>query len=632
MERELIIKLNLDRSRAAQATQAFVAEEKRQIARSVAEVQQGEQMKVAAIQRGTQQARDTLGRFVKGAGDAQKELNRGWMNTESAIGGAAKALGSFAVQMLGIGSAQAVASTIVQQFRDIKREAMEAGKFVQGYRESLLELAALKGHLGQTTTEVREQLLFRAKTLQTAEAAKSFQEMALGAGESAIGVNISQDEFKKAMVLGGQFQAAEGGSAATHGRLTGMMPMLMGRKGITGAEAFAKEQQMFNIFQPGGGTFGQMTNQFLQQAPLVTSGLFKDPAQMAAILSAFSTMNPEGAGANVQQFTRATVGGLGRMRGANIEGRVEKQAEFLKRIGANDQMTPTEIGKLISAEFGREETRAAKAGTGEKFDLGAAITAGGGNLEKFTPEQRAKLTMGFNPMTFLQKHGYMNQEDMMALMGFHGLMKGGQFEGTFEPRAVAPPSADEAMKRITAARLDPVFQGRQRELGEQLAQVPKGLREEELKNALGPAFSTLKGQQKITGEYEDVMSGGILSNVKELIFGQRHMVELEAQRQLGEEATRLGIDPKLPFSLKQTATGMAPEPVYMGDERLVGLSRQIRAAGGNAQPGVATLATAADQALEQQTRILQGIHDEIKKQGERGANPPILGRPVVQTR
>lgn len=651
MDRELIIKLGLDRSRAEAQSEAFQAserariaqmlaaydaaekaratsaeqgskaramasaEERRQIGKSLLDWEAAERGKAEAVRRSTQQARDALGRFVGDAKGAQEFVKEGWEGAESAIGKAAGAVTSFGAQMLGLNSAQAVVSTIVEAFKAAKKEAMDAGKFVESYREALLELAALKGKLGDTTSGLKEDLAFRAQTLQTADQAKQFQEAALGRGQSAIDEVdaqgkvtkerlISPEEQRKAMIYGGKFQATEGGSATTHGEFVGSIPLLY-KKRMTAEEIFAKEQHLYNINQPGGSSFTSAINQYNKNMAFVSAGLMT-PEEMMAEQAALSLSDPEGAGTRVQQLVRATVGGLGRMKGMKgMEGAEnEKLAEYYKKLGATDQMGAIEIADLVSKDLENQEKAAAA--RGEKF----------------------------NPMFYLQTHGQTNMEDANTMLLHHGLRMSGTLE-TFRDIARTPVDPKQAVADLESAQArDPVFRKRRRDLSKDLSQIPKGLQEEELRDVLEPVFNQLKGDKQITGEYEDVMSSTWYNSPKEAIFGQRRRVELEAQEQLASEARKRGIDPGIEYRY-DAKTGAQVGANYMGDERLVELSRRVRAAGGDSQPAVAASATKADEALAEQNRTLRSIEAEVKKANEQRAqrgNPPIQGRPNVRTR
>lgn len=240
----------------------------------------------------------------------------------------------------GTAAATFAVSALVEKWADVARGIEKSIKFQDDYRKGTLPLAALKGHLGDTTTEMKEQLLLRSKTLQSQDQAKAFEEQMLNTGVVSIQAGqVTQAEFDKYKVRAGSFQAAQGESAATHGQLAGQMPSLLKAKKdakgkvipFTSDELTAGESKLFDILSLGGATFESGTNQLLKNASLSSTGLYKDVYEQAALQSMFSGKTPESAGDLTNQFTRATVGGLGRMRGVQVEG-AEKIGPYLKRL------------------------------------------------------------------------------------------------------------------------------------------------------------------------------------------------------------------------------------------------------------------------------------------------------------
>ena len=100
---------------------------------------------------------------------------------------------------------------MAEYFDHIKRDTIEAGRELVNMREQLLELAALRDNLGNTTPAVTAQLALRGQTLQIA-AAREMELTARGTGEAAIGKTITQEAFERLLVGGGRFQTMEGSS------------------------------------------------------------------------------------------------------------------------------------------------------------------------------------------------------------------------------------------------------------------------------------------------------------------------------------------------------------------------------------------------------------------------------------
>jgi hypothetical protein len=498
----------------------------------------------------------------------------------------------------GMGALAAIAGFAVQEFNAARDSAYQASKMVGEYREALLELAALKGRLGNTDKELGENLTFRRQTLQTREASIDFQNAMLGVGQSMINEDvtkpgITQAEFDRAMVMAGKFQAVEKGSARTHGELAGMLPQLMGRR-VTAEDVAAKEQQLYKIFQPGGASFTSLAGQYSKLSPYITNGIYKD-SEAAALLSAMSTVNPGGAGEMTQWLARGTVGGLGRMRGMGVAGS-EKQGTYLARLGATNQMNPTQIADLISEDFKKQEVAAA---------------AGG---------------QQFNAMDYLRHHGYGNMEDIQALMAYHGLRKTGQMD-KFMGLAREVPTATEAQREVeVAARADPAIMGRRADLALEQADVSVGVGAPEYYRRLEKmAFGKLKANRTwgINGEYEDYgkMSPMSLYTVP--------MVQDQMRNMMNEQRKAVG----LPSMAQSERDWQFKDPVGYARERLkpdweerryFRSAQEVAERGGDTLPGNKDLLLKLDEQLEESKKLRQAVERGLGRgDGGRPAPPPM---------
>ncbi|WP_422932035.1 hypothetical protein [Singulisphaera sp. PoT] len=541
---------------------------------------------------------------------AQDSSTKGWGKVTEATGLAAKAVGSFAVQMLGVDSLSSIVNLVVGAFDKARQSALAAGEFVKGYRESLLELAALKGLQGGTTKVLKEDLEQRAKTGQTQQEATDFGTAVMGSVESSVGTLIDRSEVKKLTEYSGKLQTTRHIDATSLGQLTGMIPSLVGRK-VNAEEGFEKLQHIIDLFDPGNASHSSMTRQAIKLAPLITSKVYQSPEEAIGLMSAFTKSNPEGAAENVQQFTRATVGSLGRMKGANIEGLVEKQAEYLKRLGASDQMSPVEIGKLISQDFSVQENDAAA--KGEKF----------------------------NALTYLQKHGYQNQEDVMALMNFHGMNKDQTFTNTFERIENNPRNFQQAMGKLDETqRSDPLFVRRRADLEADQANVATGAGKVETMEAIRKAaFSRLKAEGKVSGEYDTDWKGAYKlgkANIGSFITGGGDdtltLIDTKVHEMIEGEAKRLGIDTGRPKEQKLALRGETPlqqQAYVMNEDQLYGVAKQIQEKGGDVLAGRENIDKRTSDALDNAAVKLDKVADKMDKALER-VKPPTP--PPVQVR
>jgi hypothetical protein len=458
----------------------------------------------------------------------------------------------------GIGSAAAVLGLVADYWRAARQATIDAAREMTAYREQVLELAALKGQMGTTTGAVGAELTFRQQTLQTRPQAIAFQQRMLGVGAAAIDRPgapklISQEEFDKYKVLAGQLQAAEGGEAGGAGTLAGLIPMLRGRR-TTAEDAIRLQSQLYKIAQPGGPEYSEIVRQFAQNAPMVTAGLLS-PQESMGLHSAFSITNTTGFGSAVSQFMRATVGGLGRMRGVQVEGDSQKVGQYLTGLGATDQESGPQIGMRIAADLIKQEQ--VEEAKGRKF----------------------------NPMDYLLHHGYGNMEDRDALMQFTGLVKSGQWQQTFVPLMERMPTMEEAVAPIEKFRRDPLGMARRVQLSAEAGQVFQGAGGAEYHQQLRQlAFNRMVQGGWAYGKLEDWTGGPI---------GQEQ-VETEIDRMMLEESNRVG-----------AGVGMGdirgPWNWFNEQSRARALrqaGRRITGAGGEMLPGMDAMVEAADRQLK----------------------------------
>lgn len=603
---------------------------------AIKEIADADRQRSAAHKQAIQEQTAAAKQAAKEQAAAAKATAKEQAAVTGAIEGTGKAFAGMALQLGGVATVgaavSAAANLITQSFEKARDIALEAVNSVVHYREAILELAALKGQIGQSSTAVKEDLAFRSKTLQTAEASRTFQLTALGVGESSIDNAmgqrlISKDDFRKAMEYGGAFQAAEGGSAEAHAQLVGLLPSLIGRR-TTGEEVFQKEAQLYKIFQPGGASYTSLANQYSKLAPLITSGQY-DPMEAAALLSAFSTTNKEGAGENFQQFTRATLGGIGRMRGASIEG-AEKQGEYLKSIGVTDQLIkatpakqlPFAIANLVTADMNQQ--REAAAARGEEF----------------------------NPYVYLRHKGYGNEQDLGALLQYQGLLNTGALQGTFMPLASqeAMPTFEQAMKPVKSAqRTDPAMLERSVQLGSEQANVAIGTPLEYYGKLQRRAYDRLKARGEtgsVWGSFEDYQKDWLLGGEKRLDKEIQDMfVEEMKGRGMSEEQIRPHLEAmenarsgKADSGFNRWATRHVWDPIEMrsNEERAAIFGRvgeAVGQAGGDVLPGGAELARAAQASLEaaqQSQDAMKVLRDAAAKLDHAAEN--LRGQPNLNAR
>lgn len=522
-------------------------------------VEKREQAKLLSSEQAAFEARDRIIKKaneerIKGAmhvGEVEEEAtNKGTVS----IGNMGKAVGSFAVQMLGLQSAQAIVGKIEESFTKARDIVLESVDSLKDYREQVLELAALKDNLGQTTEQVRDQIRFRSQTLQDRKGADEFQKAILGAGESVVDTAnrqglMSKDEFNKFMVKAGQFQAAEGGSAETHGTLAGLIPQNAGKR-LTAQEAFAKEEQLYSIFKPGVfQNFTSAANQYQKLTPMIQNGVFSD-MEGAGLMSAFSTSSKEEAGTMTKWFTDATVGSIGRKGMPRVEGS-EPIGEYYKSLGLDNQASAFEIGDAVANDMKKDEDAAKQ--KGEKF----------------------------SPINWLMTKGFANRESRDSLMAYRGAKESGQL-GLFMGLAKGQAKGEAQEKIDNFQTRDMAGINRKVALEEESAKLNDASKTEYYDAIMRHAYASYKAANpgQVTGTYEEY--------IKDQKFGGQRRLHGIAAQLLGEEYHRTGgqtpqdaIDAELNPGF---GTFQAQGPLQLA-EKFNNIRDLIAQRGGNILPG-----------------------------------------------
>ncbi len=475
------------------------------------------------------------------------------METQAAL----QALGNLTGGFTAFGAAAMVVSSIAEGFQNLSQQVIASVGFVEKYREAITELAALKGETG--TQELASQLAFRQRTLQTQQEAIATQQAGYGAGEAFVDTAdqqklISREGFESLLTYAGKMQTVKGGDAGAYGQLAGMLPQLMGRR-ITGEEGMQKMAQLFAISQPGGADFAPQMEMMSKNASLITQGLYS-PEEYMAMQSMFSTTKGTEAGDTMRQFTRATVGALGRMRG--VAGGEEKTKQYLARIlpGAA-QMAPEglaeKIGTAIAEDLDKQE--AAAEAKGEEF----------------------------NVKTYLQQRGYGQEEEQTAINLFRAGLKNQAWQKTFKPLAEKLPTVEDATKDIEESqRTDPKFDERRSKLAEELRETGQGVGAEGFqKNLMKMAFESLQSRPETAlgaVEFKDVYDPSMLNIPGQMRYSA---VAREAGRLLDVEAQKVGLTGgKGKFGRESDIDELETA------EQLYQRSAKIRALGGTGLPGL----------------------------------------------
>lgn len=429
-----------------------VTREMNQTVRSIQQQERAAQQQTARLQREADRRvaaeAKAAERIKQSREKAEREADEhiAKMRQEIDSGAAASGIG----KLVAFGAAVGVIKAVAQAFIDFNNNVIESSRLVTQYQEALRELAALRGHPGDTAKEMKEDLAFRSATLQTAAESRALREEALNVGQVSLDTTdasgkviskgkMSAADFDEAMKYTGMMQAVFGGDAKVMGQMIGTVPQIAGKERMTGKEAFTYQSQLFDIFNLGGFGASEGAKQFSTIAPYIGPDLMGGQ-QAAALMSAYSNRDPARGATRVEQLVRATVGAQGRMRGARLEGvDTQKTGEYLKSIGADKLKDPVEIAQKISDDLAKQGYDPNK------------------REEDMTDDERMSI------FTYLGSKGYGGQEEKQAILGFHQMRdnlenkflpmvqgRGGLKEG--DPRKRAGKTFDEAMTPILAGQ------------------------------------------------------------------------------------------------------------------------------------------------------------------------------------
>ena len=279
-----------------------------------------------------------------------KEQADGMKSAESAASGFLGVLTNIAGATLGVSSLSTAIGYVVDAFNAAKQAAMDAGKFVEDYRQNLKELAFLKGQPGATAPIVQGDLDFRSKTLQDQNSSRATQEAflntaAISIDSGATRAKMSKQEAEGAMVFAGRMQSMAGGSGDAWGKLAGIIPSTESKERVSAEDVKRRLFQMTQIGSIGAASPAQFAEQMAGTAYLTQTGAYKDLARQAAVGSAISLSAPGEVGVGLEQLHKMSAGGLvNQSKGPGAE---RSPSEYLKGLGAHDKMDDLQILDLM---------------------------------------------------------------------------------------------------------------------------------------------------------------------------------------------------------------------------------------------------------------------------------------------
>jgi hypothetical protein len=413
------------------------------------------------------------------------------------------AVGKLGVAYAALDIGVKIATAISDMWKNQRRDIESSVENMIHYREVILELAALNDRLGRTTPELKNQLEFRSKTLQSRDDAIAFQGGIMDTGQSAVKAElITKPELDKLAEHMGSYQGATGATPDALGKLSGLMPGIIGGKNQTAEDVARKEIAILDILRLGNGGLKTGVSQFANNSGLSKAGLFgHEGLEQASLQSLFSIDSPESAGTRVDQFVRGMSGMQTKNRGTEMEGS-ETQMEYGKRLGVTDAMKPLEIGRLVAGDL----------------------------------KEQAKNNPAFNPMNYLFMHGFREQEAQFASANFATAVNNGSWDKNYGKMSTgqAVPTFKAAMQETRDhMSVDPTAQARRADLAKDLADSAKATGPEGLfLQAKKIAFENLRLRGETSGTFEK-------QNESTIWEGQ---ILDEVQRELNESGKKVGLE------------------------------------------------------------------------------------------
>lgn len=532
---------------------------------------------------------------TKAQKQAAREAGKVWQESHKKIQGATEdntlSVGKLTQAYLGYSAVASVIGAVRDMWVAQRTEIENSIDRMVHYREAILELAALKDRMGRSTPELKAQLDFRSKTLQSKEAAATFQAGALNTGQASIASEfITKENFTKLMEMAGSYQAANpGADPKALGELVGIFPSLIGSKNQNPEDIMKRMAGAFNTISKGGSDIGVGISQFAKNSTLSQMKLFNSPEEQLAVQSLFSIQHQGNPGDTTNQFVRGMMGMTTRGRKAGIEGS-EAQYEYGAELGVTPGMKSVEIGKRVAEDL----------------------------------KKQAAANPNFDAYNYLHMKGMTDQDTKMAAMEFAQGINGGTFEKTFgkESRGEAIPTLDQAMKGARDfQKIDPVAQARKVDLAKDqadatLASSPEGL----YLNAKRIAFESLRARGKTNGTFEEqnkslAWEGQIMDEVLRMTNAELAKVGLPAA---GEEAP--GIGSSIP---KGMGFGVGTGPLGGNASNRAMYSNKTRA-----ETYASLYGQIQDRGVDPTAAILAEIRDLARKQldaTEKAENKAIAG-------
>jgi hypothetical protein len=521
-------------------------------------------------------------RAVRQQLNAQKQLEDQHMRGAEAAAAQTAGVVKMGLALVGLNSGAMIIGALAEHFDKIRQDAFRAAESVMQMRGAVRELQALRDEFGKTGPGVAHIMKGAAETLQTPEEFKQMELAGLGVGELAIGKGkgktMDRAGFEEFMKSAGKKQAMEGGDAGAWGEMAGLIA-LQSKERMTPEEAEAKLERLFQIQKPGAFTsMTQAIGQYKKLGGMISNDILTPEEGMGLVSAQASAGVKEEAGTHAEQLARAMLAGRLKARGIKLAADVdaEKTSQYMEKLGIKAEHTVMQRAAIVSADVARNT------GAGKE-----------------------------NATEYLIRHGFGNEEERQAIMGYSGLKSAGKLEKIEAAQNALPQPGVISKEFEEWKKTDNLARNRQIDLIREAGRTKVGLEEEPLVLAQKAAFHKLYAEGKIKGTFEEWQAnesglGGFANRfIENTFFGDYHQqVNREAGNALKAERDRLGL-PK--------------EGDWFGDEygAMKQTAQAVQRAGGDVTGGN------SDALLRELIAAIKEQTDEIKKQGKDNGAPKV---------
>jgi hypothetical protein len=485
------------------------------------------------------------------------------------------------------------AATIVGVFRELvsvlaqaRQEAQQFGDKTMQLRDSLRDIASVRGQAGVSDELIKETLDLRKKSGMTATEAHSFTEQFLGEAE-AFRDKMDPKEFQRLSEQAARYAVVVGGDVGTRGKLAGRL-MALAAPGTKADDIMNDMNEANRIIESGSGKAHLVTTSYTNLAATMLqpggTGRVGSARTLAILAMAASRVGGESeVDTNVERFAKAVQGGT----------TSKPWREFLKGAGVKEGMKVEESMQVV-------------------FDKMEGAAQSGRDLDRY-----------------LQDMGIQRTEERRTLVAMFGQRESMNVE--LARRVQAKPGQETAAGRIDAGTRSREVQRRLTDAALAAKDVEYGMGQEVfgtyLKKAQIELYDQLTPEAKAAGWIENLAARAQGTTRPEVMLKQRavQIYERENQVRLGpadETAEDVIARDEAPGAGLRQRSDMAREFL---NPALAGARARMMAM--NALPGVSpkTRAAARTEYISQLRSVMERERADRRAIGALDVNRDVAG-------